>query len=787
MKQNWGQFLAIVSIALIAVTLFLGLSANALSFDERVDRFYEQGNVSDIFITTNGNNDEILNTLTSNLKDDAYIEERGYIPSLFNNRDAFMGVSPSYPSICKPIIVEGGVDENNDFLIFDSTLSSVEVFNNTVAVGEVVSIGIPTSIIPSPYDSLFPSNDSGVFTLNFKTTGSMMFNENIENGAYTPPTFLISETYLKNKIIDTLVLLFPTLENLIVETVNNFSFINQYLIKLKDSSQLNQIKNNLVDIFKNNSDILSINTIDEMPFNMIIQSDIQQATQLTYVFPFFFFFVAILVILTTISQLIIKERTDIGTLKALGVPSKTIFLSYLILMLSLVGVGFVLGAIIGPLLIPYVMNIKYEILYILPNITYVFPTLYFFITFFILSILTTLVVFLACKEELKLSPAASMRPKKYKAIKSKNKNVSKPPKFLSLKMAFRNIRLNIVKSLMVIIGVTGCTALLVCGFGIDDTITYSINHTMDHFFSTDIRLTYTQDTPSIKDALLDIDGVKEVEEMRNASITIIGENNIDTKLYVVDGEHPFNKVDFDYDKIAISQKVAQDAHIGVGDEVTFSLLGINYQGEVGTIYDTFLQHGIYVNASYEPYASLYEVVNSALINVEDGYDIDEVANNIKNNVSQVGLAQTKEYTINYVGDVAGSIKYMTLTVKVFAILLAVVVLYNLAYLNFKERIRQMATLKVLGFSNFNIAKSLIYETMLLVFVGTIFGLLLGFPTEFLVLYINRNSIVEFLYTVTPLTYFISFLISFVTGLLINILLSLYIKNVKMVESLKSIE
>ena len=233
--------------------------------------------------------------------------------------------------------------------------------------------------------------------------------------------------------------------------------------------------------------------------------------------------------------------------------------------------------------------------------------------------------------------------------------------------------------------------------------------------------------------------------------------------------------------------MSQDAGVKVGDIITFSLLGTKYQGTVGIIYKTFLRHGIYVNADNEQYASLYSVVNTGLVNVAPGYDSEIVAENIKNDISEVGAATTKESTLEYVNDVVSSVSYMTLTVKVFAILLAVVVLYNLAYLNFKERIRLMATLKVLGFSNFDIAKSLVYETMILVFFGSLIGLALGFPVEYLVLYINRNSIVEFLYTVTPLTYIVSFVISFVTGLIINILLSLYIKNVKMVESLKSIE
>lgn len=797
-KNNWGQFLAIVGIATLAVTLFLGLSANAYSFDERVDRFYEQGNVSDIWITVDATNEDDREQIKTYVDEvGGEIDERGYFPALFDNRDSFAIIAPDYPTICKPIIVDGEVDiedENANYLIYDYSLADVEAFNEKINIGDTVSIGIPVSIVPEAFQAFFPAGQE-IISLDFVTTATMRFNENIENGSYSAPCFIISESYLKQGIIE----YFNNLEcfmfqDYVTPVVNGLSLTNQYLITVNHQKNVNQLEKKIENYFYSkeeigDSNLLSLRTLKEMPFNTIIQSDIDQATQLTYVFPFFFFFVAILVILTTISQLIIKERTEIGTLKAIGLSSKKIFLSYLALMLLLVGVGFIAGAIIGPLLIPYIMNIKYTILYTLPSMSYFFPWFYFGITFIVFAALTSLVVFLACHNELKLSPASSMRPAKYKALKTKkaNTNSKKAPRFLSMRMAIRNIRLNYVKSFMVVFGIMGCTALLVCGFGIDDTIDHSINHTMENFYSSDIMLTYTKDCAPIKSKLLEYEGVESVEEMRVASITVTAKKSVDTKIYVVDGDHPFNHVDFDVNTIAVSQKVSQDAGVKVGDTITFSLLGTEYQGTVGMIYETFLKHGIYVNADNAQYASLYSVVNTGLVNVASGYDSEIVAENIKNDISEVGAATTKESTLEYVNDVVSSVSYMTLTVKVFAILLAVVVLYNLAYLNFKERIRLMATLKVLGFSNFDIAKSLVYETMILVFFGTLIGLALGFPVEYLVLYINRNSIVEFLYTVTPLTYIVSFVISFVTGLIINILLSLYIKNVKMVESLKSIE
>ena len=130
---------------------------------------------------------------------------------------------------------------------------------------------------------------------------------------------------------------------------------------------------------------------------------------------------------------------------------------------------------------------------------------------------------------------------------------------------------------------------------------------------------------------------------------------------------------------------------------------------------------------------------------------------------------------------------MTLAVKVFAILLAIVVLYNLSLLNYKERARDIATMKVLGFSRFEISSSLLIESLTLTIIGVTLGMFLGFPMEILVLIVNQTPLVEFLYAVFPLSYFLAIIITLGTSLVVNLFLTLKIKKIKMVESLKSIE
>ena len=144
-------------------------------------------------------------------------------------------------------------------------------------------------------------------------------------------------------------------------------------------------------------------------------------------------------------------------------------------------------------------------------------------------------------------------------------------------------------------------------------------------------------------------------------------------------------------------------------------------------------------------------------------------------------------TIEKIGYLVSSVKLMTTAIKVFAILLAVVCLINLALLNFKERTREIATMKVLGFSLPEIARSLIYEVLILTVVGSGLGLSIGYPLLYLILSINQNNYVSFLYYIAPQSYIFSVMLAVLTSFAVNTLLSFFINKVPMVESLKSVE
>jgi hypothetical protein len=334
--------------------------------------------------------------------------------------------------------------------------------------------------------------------LTYTITGIMRYPENVTKASYNTSAFLVDDTTFKSAL-DTL--LNANFDETAVTTLYaqakasalhwgnpntypNDAFVkpNQYLVALKDKGKTNAIKDKISAYFANdtNSSLLSINDRDNMPFVITMANDVKQARQFTFVFPFVFFFVAILVILTTTSQIIFKERTQIGTMKAIGLSNHEIYAHYIALTLSIVGIGIVIGEIIGPILIPFILGQKYDILYTLPARTYTFPVLYGLLTAAFFLGVSGLVTYLVCHKEVALKPAESMRPAapKMKAHLDKIDLKKYQAHFLSLKMAFRNMKIDLVKSFMVVAGVMGCTALLVCGYGIEDTIAYGKNNDM---------------------------------------------------------------------------------------------------------------------------------------------------------------------------------------------------------------------------------------------------------------------------------------------------------------------
>ncbi len=857
--KSWLQFLAVILITGIAVTLYVGLTSNAASFASRVNKLYQDGNVADIWTTVTEEDTNDLDYINSAIGVDGKTETRYSISSKLNSFNATALISSELPTVNKVATTDNTA--TTDFFLIDERLlnnanssqsesvawkdengnyASVPVNISFFAFRDVLKTikVIPEAYLTNPniptdvanvlrqktaadvFATCLKADKQNVFAdnylpFNFKITGSMTCPENVRSAAVNASSFYLDYDLLINGIkqlsvsnydkpqllayTDTADLFWRIALNTtdifdsVVDNICNSFKVNQYISKVGNGinagASIEKINKYYTDKTSNN--LLMCNGIDNLPSNVAVQSDIVQARQLAYIFPIVFFLVAILVVLTTLSQIILKDRIQIGTMKALGISKARITLHYLNLIMIVVGIGIAIGVILGPFILPGVMNQKYAILYSLPAMNYTISWLETILSTIVCLGISALVAYLVVRKEVNLTPSQSMRPAVPKMIKAKERDLEKKRsgRALSIHMAFRNIRINIAKSIMVIIGVMGCTALLVCGFGIDDTLNHGVEHDLNNFYTADIICDYSNNQ-SQKEELLSVSGVTKAEEFSIFPITVKnGNKSFQTSTYVVEHESEYFRFDNDYKfegKIIVTTKVAREIGCKVGDLISFSTLGMNYSGEVGFVMDCFYLNGLYIDGSISQFSELSKIKTNVCLSIDKSVGEDTVKTNLSH-VEGISAIRLRSENIELVNRYISSISLMTLTVKIFAILLAVVVLYNLALLNYKERIRDIATLKVLGFNRTEIARTLVLEIMFLTIIGVAFGLLLGMPMEILVLMVNITPLVEFLYTVYPLTYVISFLITIGTALIVNIWVANKTRKVAMVESLKSIE
>ena len=344
---------------------------------------------------------------------------------------------------------------------------------------------------------------------------------------------------------------------------------------------------------------------------------------------------------------------------------------------------------------------------------------------------------------------------------------------------------------MVIIGILGCTALLVCGFGIEDTVNYGIANDRNIFLNSDIVLTLNEPTrdEEIINELMTVDGIDSIETYRRREMTYCkeGGNQTTKVLYILSKEDTSLGMELPKDGIAISQKIATTIQCELGDEIIIGSGLKQKKVKVTKIFNAF-----YYNCGILPFNSPLlddeeELYNGAWINVKDKKQADEIADYIKEQLPNVSSSVSSDGFTIQIQQVMSGVLMMTNAVKVFAILLALVTLYNLALLTYRQRLRDMSTLKVLGFRKREIALTLLTESMVLTLIGVIFGSVLGYPFMLAVLKTNIVELVEYLFHINFVSYIYSFILTFIVAFLINLYFAYHTKKIKMVESLKNIE
>ena len=839
--HNWAQSIAIVSIGAIAVTLFVGLQANSASMQHRVDEMVLASHPADIYVTTDphslkSKNDSAL--ITQTLDEGDYLESRFYGYCSVASKNAMLAVSPYLPNLSTGYHVTLAAESTaNDYLYIDRYVAEELVIANPdlEPLGSKISISFDISsfrlsdTVLTLLDGLLKSGQENPFrgtSLSFSSTvtGIMSHPENTTKATPIPFLTMMSSYRFKTAIVRCLQQRFSdTGVRLIMEQgfhqqlgwgdgsidggYLTFPTPNQYLVHLKDPGTAQAKKDQISAAYerKTENNLYLIQTLSETSFMSTLQGEIDQAEKLTMVFPVVFFIVAVLVILTTLRQTILKRRGEIGAFKSMGLKKREIHAQFLGQTFALTSLSSLIGAGIGPFLLPFIMAKKYDILYTLPTRTYYFPWGPALVAIALFIAVSLLVTFLITYREIALKPVESMRPKAMKIHRRILKASTKKQRSLTLsaKMAGRNLIYDPLKAFMVVLGMAGCTALLICGFGIDDTLNYDIGtdpyvnssaDAMVHFVSAQTQAKLDEDLGALKTE----DGTPAISSYQpytRASLELIHDDvSYTSYLFMLGKPMSFDGAvspdhlvgDFPKDKAVIATKVANTLGVKVGDYVTFYVSKQYVSVQIDRIYDAFYGMGIVMYSDSPLLNSPYDEFMTAWANAREGVDQKQLAESLKT-LGYVPVVDTQQEWMDRIYGMISSIKTMTGAIKVFAVLLALVVIYNLGLLNFRERVREIATLKVLGFHTLEIGVGLLIETLSMTLIGILVGLAFGFPFMQLVLMINQIEIIHYIYMIYPITYIVGALGSFTVAAGVNLALTYRIRYVHPVESLKSVE
>ena len=531
------------------------------------------------------------------------------------------------------------------------------------------------------------------------------------------------------------------------------------------------------------------------------------------VFPIVFFVVAALISLTSMTRMVEEQRVQIGTLKALGYKKRQIASKYIIYASLATILGGVVGMSIGFYLIPKVISDMYGMMYILPPAILEFNMEYAIIGMLVAVVCTVGATIYSCIKTLKNTPASLMRPKAPKP--GKRVFLEKIPfiwKHLNFtqKVTARNVFRYKKRFLMTIIGVTGCTSLIVAGFGLRDAVDSMIPSQYGEIFKYNIEISLKDNltTREIQEAHEDISNQTEITnsiKVNMQSVEIVKNDN-NQSIQLIVPEEVENLQDFivlrdrtkkeniytlDNQGIILTEKIARLLDIEVGEIIIIKNADdIEVQAKVVGITENYLYHYMYM--SPELYEELYqeEMKPNTIFALTD--NLSEAQEDVlgkklltdENSVSSVVFTSVSEGIFTEV------MNNMTLVVWILIIaagLLVLVVLYNLSNTNISERIRELATIKVLGFYDKEIYDYVGNETMILTAIGILVGLLGGnFLTTFIIKTCELD-VLMFNPQIKIASYLYGIVITAVFAIIVSITTYFTLKKINMIECLKSVE
>lgn len=531
------------------------------------------------------------------------------------------------------------------------------------------------------------------------------------------------------------------------------------------------------------------------------------------VFPVFFFLVAALVALTTMTRMVEEERQQIGTMKALGYPPVQIAGKYLLYAAAASLLGCVFGVLIGMRVFPTIIVDAYNIMYDLPEVLTPFSWPLAIFSAVTATLCTLAATLSACWNALREAPARLMLPRAPKAGKRIFLERITPLwsrlKFTQ-KVTARNLIRYKKRFFMTVIGISGCTALLVTGFGIRDSISdivgiqygelsnYNLIVGLQHESALDGEelQEILEDKGRVEDYLAVLQDAGSVVPEGGApedDITIFVPSSVERLPEFFRFRHRTDSeaVEYGEDAVIVTEKLAERQHWKVGDSITVRNQDEDKASFVITdICENYVYHNLFISpAAYEEGFGREPEMNSLLCRLPEGGPEggeDELTTGLLKCEDVAMTTSTEELSASFNNSLQ-SINYIVVVLIVSAGALAFVVVYNLTNINITERVKELATIKVLGFYESEVAAYVYRETAVLTVIGTAAGLLLGVALHQFVIRTAEVDMVMFGRAIYAPSYIFAAVLTVLFSVLVNLVMYRKLAGISMVESMKAPE
>ena len=786
--STYKRFISIMLMSLLGVGFFAGLRATSPDMIDTIDQYFKQQNVYDIQImsTTGLVQDDIEKIEQIDSVKDVYgsysndglieVEEKEYVSKIL-----------CLDEVNKPVLLEGNMPQNDnecvvekkffeqiDKHIGDTIEIKTQEYMDYLNEKELKIVGI----VESP---LYVSSERGTTKLG---TGQ------IDSYIYVTKENIIPYIYTE---------IYVTIEGTDKYKTNSKQYedkVDEVKGKIEDLSEEENLNWYIFDRNQNSG------------YSSFIQ-DTESIEKLSLVFPIVFFAIAVLVSLTSMTRMVEEERQEIGTLKALGYSGYQIASKYVIYASFACIIGGIIGMNIGFQLLPRMIWEMYTVMYQMPeiNISYNHEN-----AILGLGLIYICVVGATCYsiiKEVKETPATLLRPKAPKIGKrvllERITPIWKRLNF-SQKVTVRNIFRYKKRFLMTIIGIFGCTSLILAGFGLKDSISKLLPNQYEKVFNYEMQISLKTDlTEEQKEEWIsEISKKEEVEKIAEIYMTsttvedndvqiIVPKTNDELKdiINLIDYKTENNEIRLqEQDGVVITEKLAELLDVKEGDTIKIRE-GNNKEKElkISMIAENYIYHYIYM--SKENYEKIYDQDYSTNVILVKDKELNEKE---QDDFSTEIISQNEVSTVILTSDIMGildntmnSLNYVVLILIVSAGLLAFVVLYNLSNVNISERVRELATIKVLGFYDKEVYSYVTRETILLTIIGIILGLVGGYFLNFYIIGTCEIDAMRFPKVIDPISYVYAVLITVVFTVIVNIATYFALKKIDMIGSLKSVE